>query len=233
MTGAAWPAPDHRRRHPFASPTRVPDHWWTDAVRRRSAPPSRERAARSRRPRSARRSRGKVRRRRPSTGSTRRPGRRPGLRRRGRRSRSRSRRRRSRSGRWPGAGRRAGPAGAPSGAGRWRALRKAARVTAASPARVAGARPAGSPGTQVVTSRNLQRKAGSEGGPFGLRGRRRAATPGGPSRVTAWRGSGESAVAHQELAVDPLALRRAEEVDEVGGVLRGAEPVERRLAKHV
>ena len=43
------------------------------------------------------------------------------------------------------------PAGASSGAGRCRAARKAAKVSAASALRVAGARSAGSPATQVVT----------------------------------------------------------------------------------
>ena len=43
------------------------------------------------------------------------------------------------------------PAGASSGAGRCRAARKAARVSAASGPRVAGERSAGSPATQVVT----------------------------------------------------------------------------------
>lgn len=51
------------------------------------------------------------------------------------------------------------PAGAPSGAGRCRAVRKAAKVTAASAARVAGARSAGSPGTQVVTIQGRENRS--------------------------------------------------------------------------
>jgi len=41
---------------------------------------------------------------------------------------------------------------------------------------------------------------------------------------------GKAAVAHQQLAVDPAALGRAQEVHQVRGVLRGAESAQRRLA---
>src|ERR1700689_603488 len=53
---------------------------------------------------------------------------------------------------------------------------------------------------------------------------------GAGERLRPGRRLGESAVAHQELAVNPLPLRRAQEVHEMRGVLWRAETAERRLA---
>ena len=50
-----------------------------------------------------------------------------------------------------------------------------------------------------------------------------------PGRKDSCAGSTEAAVAHEELAVDPAALGGAEELDQVGGVLRGAEAAQRCL----
>lgn len=65
---------------------------------------------------------------------------------------------------WPVSGPpRPRPSGAPAVAGRCSAVRKAARVSAAWSARVAGARSAGSPGTQVVRSQGRGKRG--EGSP--------------------------------------------------------------------
>lgn len=132
-----------------------------------------------------------------------------------------------------GAGQGAG--GACSGAGWCRAVRKAARVSAASAARVTGARSAGSPGTQVVTiqgrgnrAEGSPRRCGTGTGSEGAgRGRAPRCAPCAASRprTASPRANGRRGRRRAARAGWPSPARRASQGNRPGrGAGRAADP---------